>query len=84
MLSISPELRSLITPEGAVILNISADRMITINPTGAYIWARLQEGKTIDQIIESLAAETGHDLVLVANDVQEFLEQMAEKRLLSL
>jgi hypothetical protein len=58
--------------------------MITINPTGAYIWARLQEGKTIDRIIESLAAETGHDPDLVANDVQEFLEQMAEKRLLRL
>lgn len=80
---ISPDLRSLVTPEGAVILNISADQMITINPTGAYIWGRLQQGRTIDQIVEGLAMETGHDPALVAKDVQEFLEQMAEKRLLS-
>jgi hypothetical protein len=81
---ISPELRSRVTPDGAMILNISADEVITLNATGGYIWARLEEGIAIDEIVARLAAETGHDAVAVATDVHEFLAQLAEKHLVNL
>lgn len=81
---ISPELRSRVTPDGAMILNISADEVITLNATGGYIWARLEEGIAIDEIVARLAAETGHDAVVVATDVHEFLAQLAEKHLVNL
>jgi coenzyme PQQ synthesis protein D (PqqD) len=81
---ISPELRSLVTPDGAMILNILSDEIITLNATGGYIWARLQDGMTLDQIIASLATETGHDPVAVAEDVREFIAQIAEKHLVNL
>jgi hypothetical protein len=81
---INPELRSRVTADGAMILDISADEVITLNATGGYIWARLEEGKTIDQIVASLATETGHDPVAVAKDVSEFVAQIAEKHLVNL
>jgi Coenzyme PQQ synthesis protein D (PqqD) len=84
MPSISPQLRSRVTPDGAMILDISADEVITLNATGGYIWARLEEGKTVDQIIENLATETGHDPVIVAKDVRGFIGQIAEKHLVTL
>jgi hypothetical protein len=81
---IKHHLRSRVTPDGAMILDIAADEIITLNATGGYIWARLEEGNTIDQITESLATETGQDSVVVAEDVREFIAQIAEKHLVTL
>jgi hypothetical protein len=84
MLLTNPDLRSRVTPDGAMILDIAADEVITLNATGGYVWARLEEGKTVDQIIASLATETGHDPVEVANDVRAFVARIAEKHLINL
>jgi hypothetical protein len=81
---INADLRSRVTPDGAMILDIAADEVITLNATGGYIWARLEEGKTVDQIVATLSTETGHDPVVVANDVREFIAQIAEKHLVNL
>jgi hypothetical protein len=43
MSSTNSHLRSLVIPESAIILNITSDQMITLNLTGGYVWARLQE-----------------------------------------
>jgi hypothetical protein len=67
-----------------MILDISADEVITLNSSGGYIWARLQEGKTVDEIVAVLAKETGRDLALVADDVHEFVEQLTAKHLVTL
>jgi len=84
MPSLKPELRSLVTPEGAMILDISADELTTLNSTGGYVWARLREGKGIGEIIADLAKETGHDPAVVASDVHEFLEQLTANHLVAL
>ena len=80
---VKSELRSLVTTDGAMILDIAADEMITLNSTGGYVWARLREGKTVEQIVVDLARETGQDPVAVASDVHEFVEGLAEKHLVS-
>ena len=84
MSSTNSQVRSLVTPDGAMILNIASDQIITLNSMGGYVWARLQEGKTVDEIISNLAKETGHDPAVVANDVHEFLEQLRERNLIHL
>lgn len=83
MPAIKPDLRSLVTAEGAMILDIAADEMTTLNPTGGYVWARLREGKTIDQIVADLANDTGQDAAAIASDVHKFVEQLMEKDLVS-
>jgi hypothetical protein len=67
-----------------MILDISADEVITLNSSGGYIWARLQEGKTVHEIVAVLAKESGRDPALVADDVREFVAQLTAKHLVTL
>jgi Coenzyme PQQ synthesis protein D (PqqD) len=84
MFSTNSQIRSLVTPEGAMILNIASDQMITLNSMGGYVWARLQEGKSVEEIISNLAKETGHDPAVITNDVHEFVEQLTQRHLVIL
>ena len=81
---IKQELRSLVTAEGAMILDISADELTTLNSTGGYIWGGLRAGKSVDAIVAELVNETGQDPAVVASDVQEFLEQLMARHLVTL
>jgi hypothetical protein len=83
MIKVAPHIRSVVSQDGAVILDMPANRMTTLNSTGAYIWARLQEGKAIDSIVAELARDTGQNSAIVEHDVQEFLEKLTEKHLLN-
>jgi 6-phosphogluconate dehydrogenase (decarboxylating) len=76
-------LRSIVDHDGAVILDILGNRITTLNTTGAYIWARLQEGRTTDSIVAELARHTEQEVRVVETDVHEFLEQLKRKRLLN-
>jgi hypothetical protein len=78
-----PHLRSVVDHDGAVILDIERDSMLTINSTGSYVWQRLQQGKQIDEIIRELASETGADPVAVDRDVQAFLNELRSRHLLT-
>jgi Coenzyme PQQ synthesis protein D (PqqD) len=76
-----PHLRSAVDHDGAVILDIERDAMLTINSTGSYVWERLQRGKQIEEIIHELASETGADPVTVDRDVHAFLNELKSKHL---
>lgn len=78
---VKSDLRSLVTADGAMILDIAADELTTLNSTGGYVWARLREGKTVDEIVADLARESGQDPTAIATDVNEFIEQLTEKHL---
>ena len=82
MQTTAPHLRSVIDQDGAVILDIEHDTMLSLNPTGGYIWQRLQQGKLVDEIVRELARDTGADLAAVDRDVHVFLEQLKSKHLL--
>ena len=82
MQTTAPHLRSVVDQDGAVILDIEHDTMLTLNSTGGYIWQRLQQGKLIDEIVSELARDTGADLAAVDRDVHVFLEQLKSKHLL--
>jgi hypothetical protein len=83
MPTIPSALRSVSNQDGAVILDIPHDRMVTLNPTGAYVWERLRQGKTVEEAIRDLAAETSADLSTVAHDVQAFLKELRSSQLLN-
>jgi hypothetical protein len=82
MLSPTPNLRSIVNDDGAVILDIERDSISTLNPTGAYVWQGLQRGESLETIIANLARETGEEFLLVEHDVREFVEDLKQKRLL--
>jgi hypothetical protein len=81
MATIAPQIRSIVDHDGAVILDIERGTMLTLNSTGSYVWARLGQGKPIDEIIGELANETGSDPVAVDCDVRAFLDELKSKHL---
>jgi hypothetical protein len=76
-------LRSIIDHDGAVILDIERDSMLTLNFTGGYVWEKLKQGKLIDEIVRELASDTGTDLVIVDRDVRAFINELKSKHLLT-
>lgn len=81
MLAPAEHLRSVIDHDGAVILDIEHDAMLTLNSTGAYVWKKLKQGKLIDEIVGELASETGADPATVDRDVHAFFDQLKAKNL---
>ena len=78
----SNNLRTVINPDGAAILDIPRNQITTLNATGAFIWDKLQHGLAIDQVIRELAAASSTDPMIVETDVHSFLEQLRSKQLL--
>jgi hypothetical protein len=81
MATLRPNLRSVVDHDGAVILDIERDSVLTINATGSYVWERLQRGKQIEEIIRELASDTGADPVTVDRDVHSFLDDLKARHL---
>jgi hypothetical protein len=83
MAAVNPRLRSLVTPDGAVILDAKQNLVITVNAVGGYVWDRLQNGKSVDSIVRDLIQDTGTDATTVERDVREFLEDLTAKHLVT-
>ena len=78
-----PDVRSVVSQDGAIILDIKNDIILTLNPTGGYVWERLQQGMHLDDIIRGLAGDTGMELSVVERDVHHFLEELESKHVLT-
>lgn len=81
-MKISQHVRTTITQDGAVLMNIKGGSMLTLNPTGSIIWQRLSEGHTPTQIASQLASEFGISQEQASADVNEFLEQLDAHQLI--
>jgi hypothetical protein len=79
---ITEGVRSTITPDGAILMDIKGGQMITLNPVGSIIWQGLAEGRSQEQIAIGLAAEFGVPAEQTLADVREFLEQLHIKKLI--
>jgi hypothetical protein len=84
MITVAPHIRSIVDHDGAVILDAPRNSMTTLDSAGGYIWERLQRGLQVDAIVAELARDTGEDELVVARDVEEFMEQLKSKHLVSL
>ena len=82
MMKISEHVRTTITQDGAVLMNIKGGSMLTLNPTGSIIWQRLSEGHAPAQIAAQLASEFGISQEQASADVNEFLEQLEAHQLI--
>ena len=82
MFSSASNLRSIIDETGAVILDISTNRMVTLNATGGYIWDRLRQGKTIIEVAQELSCESNQEIAEVERDVRDFVGELMSKCLL--
>lgn len=76
-------LRTIANQDGAVILNTTTSEITTLNSTGAYIWQELERGEALETIAANLTRETGEQADSLKRDVQEFMDSLRERKLLS-
>jgi len=81
-MKVSEHVRSTITPDGAVLMNIKGGSMLTLNPIGSIIWQQLGDGRSPVQIAERLASEFGITREQALTDVNEFVEQLQAQHLI--
>src|SRR6267154_3354168 len=81
-MKISEHVRTTITQDGAVLMNIKGGHMVTVNPIGSIIWQQLSDGRSPEQIAEHLASEFGIAREQALTDVNEFVEQLQAQHLI--
>jgi hypothetical protein len=82
MSEIATRVRSTVDGDGAAILDVERNQIVTLNATGGFIWERLKRHESVDMIVQELAQATETDPRVVEQDVRAFLSQLAEKHLL--
>jgi hypothetical protein len=82
MIAPRSSLRTIVNSDGAAILDLSHNRITTLNSTGGFIWQKLQEGCLVGEVISELARESNTDHAIIECDVVTFLGQLRAKDLL--
>jgi hypothetical protein len=82
MAILAPNLRSVINQDGAVILNRPRNQITTLDAMGGYVWGRLEEGMSQDEVVRHLIDETGADPLTVETDVEELLKDLQSRNLI--
>ncbi|WP_263353401.1 PqqD family protein [Acidicapsa acidisoli] len=83
MAEANPNFHSVVDQDGAAILDIDRGLISTLNPTGAYVWQRLENGESLATIIANLVRETGEEHLVVEKDVHEFVQALRENHLVA-
>ena len=82
MMRISEHVRATITQDGAVLMNIKGGHMITLNLTGSIIWQQLADGRSPEQIADTISPQFGIPREQALADVNEFLQQLETHQLI--
>ena len=65
-----------------VILHLDSGMYYGLDPVGARIWALLEQPCTVESICATICAEFSVTPASCATDLQQFLSQLAESRLI--
>ena len=70
-----------VVPVGQNLVDFSS--MITTNETGAFLWEKLQNNTTVDELCEAVMAEyQGVSREDAVSDIEEFINVLKEKNIL--
>jgi hypothetical protein len=83
MPSTKPNIQTVVDQDGAAILDIDRGLILTLNPTGAYVWGELERGHSVAAVIAKLVHETGQERFVVEADVHDFIQALKENHLLA-
>jgi hypothetical protein len=77
-----PEVTSDEVDGRAVLLDATGATLITLNPTGTLVWARLAEPATVDDLVDAVAVAAPEvTRSTVAHDVEHFLAELSQRAL---
>ena len=70
----------IIVPVRAAALEFNG--MITVNETGAFLWEKLREGTTREELLHAMLEEYEVSEKEAEADIQEFLQMLQENKIL--
>ena len=70
----------IVVPTGKEMVDFNA--MITLNETGAFLWERLQEEKTENELVEELCAQYDVSSDVAKQDIADFLKLLRDADIL--
>lgn len=69
-----------VVPVGEQVVDFQM--MITLNETGAFLWEKLKNETTKEELLDALLSEYDVEKSVAESDVNEFLKTLHEKELL--
>lgn len=66
----------MIIPTGKTILSFNG--LISVNDIGAFLWEKLQQDVTLDDLVDAVLKEYEIDETTARADIQEFLDKLAD------
>ncbi len=69
-----------VVPVGAAQVDFRS--MIALNGSGAFLWTRLQQGSSEQELVQALLAEYDVDVALAERDVALFVQNLRDQDLL--
>jgi coenzyme PQQ synthesis protein D (PqqD) len=70
-------------PEETVLLDVEDGVAVRLNPTGAWIWGRLEEPARVEELARSLAERFEIEEARALDDVVAFAREMTRRGLLA-
>jgi len=75
--------RTGLTPDGAVVMDITNGQMVGMNPVGSLIWQQLNQNHSTDEIAQRLVRDFHISPERALNDVNVFVTQLEARELIS-
>ena len=72
----STNVRSTVTEEGVVLLDVSSGKIFHSNQVGSRVWVKLQEGSPLSKIVDEISAEFNAPREQVEADVHEYVKSL--------
>lgn len=69
---------------GGVLLNLNTSHYFSVNPIGAAIWELIGDGGEVEDIVDGLRAKLEEPPTALADDVKAFLNELANRKLVTL
>jgi hypothetical protein len=79
---IPTKVRTMTNRDGAVVMDIRAGSMFSLNPIASIIWKQLGEDRSLEEIAMRLAADFRIPHEQARTDVNEFVRQLEVRQLL--
>lgn len=70
----------IVVPSGKGIVDFKL--MLTLNETGAWMWDKIAQGITKERLISDLLSEYEIDEETAISDIEDFIGQLTDKKLL--
>jgi hypothetical protein len=81
VIKVAEGVRETVNQDGAVLLDIEQGLCFSLNPVGTRIWEMIKDGRSVDEIADTLEEEFRLPRAQMLTDVSDFVTQLNNMRL---